>query len=265
VNNVPTRKSYGIVKSRKIEQRGNEKVKKLSLFLSLTFILFLFAACSQEKQEEKPAMLEVQLQTPDHIELNKETTLSCIVTYGGEKVNDADEVKFEVWKHGSEKHEMLTAKNDGDGKYSVKKTFTEPGTYSVISHVTARNMHNMPKKDIVVGTPSDQPQNHAEEHHGDEHHHADVMIMLHEKQFSVNKEAHLTVHITHDGQPLTKAKVHFEIWKGNSKHKFIEASEKQAGQYEATTTFQEKGTYSVKIHVETEQLHEHQVEQITVQ
>jgi hypothetical protein len=239
-------------------------MKKLSLFLSLMLISFLFAACGQQKQEEKPAILEVQLQTPDHVELNKETTLSCIVTYGGEKVNDADEVKFEVWKHGSEQHEMLTAKNDGDGKYSVKKTFTEPGTYSVISHVTARNMHNMPKKDIVVGTPSDQPQNHAEEHHGDEHHHADVMIMLHEKQFSVNKEAHLVAHITHDGKPLTKAKVHFEVWQGSGKHEFIEASEKQAGQYEAVTSFQEKGTYSVKIHVETEQLHEHQVEQITV-
>jgi YtkA-like len=239
-------------------------MKKLSLFLTLILMLFLFAACSQQKQEEKPAILEVQLQTPDHIELNKETALSCIVTYGGEKVDDADEVKFEVWKHGSEKHEMLTAKNVGDGKYAVKKTFTEPGTYSVVSHVTARNMHNMPKKDIVVGTASDQQQHHAEEHHGDEHHHADVTMMLQEKQFSVNKEARLTVHITHDGQPLTKATVRFEIWKGDGKHEFIEASEKQAGQYEAVTSFREKGTYSVRIHVETEQLHEHQVEQITV-
>jgi hypothetical protein len=240
-------------------------MKKIYMFLAFILMLFLFTACSQEKQEEKPAMLEVKIEAPDHIELNKKTTLACIVTYGGEKVDDADEVKFEIWKHGSEQHDMLKAKNEGNGKYSVTKTFTEPGTYSVVSHVTARNMHNMPKKDIVVGTASAQPQNHAEEHHGDEHHHADVMMMLPEKQFSVNKEAHLTVHITHDGQPLTKATVHFEIWKGDGKHEFIKASEKQAGQYEAVTSFQEKGTYSVRIHVKTEHLHEHQVEQITVQ
>ncbi|OAT73563.1 FixH family protein [Parageobacillus thermoglucosidasius] len=243
-------------------------MKKVYAFLALLMSsLLLFAACDQEKQEkkpEKPAMLEVKIEADDHIELNKETTIACVVTYGGEKVDDADEVKFEIWKHGSEQHDMLKAKNEGSGKYSVTKTFTEPGTYSVVAHVTARNMHNMPKKDIIVGQESKQHQEHGDNAGHGGHHHADLSIMLQHKEYAVNKPVSLTARIAHAGKPLTNAAVRFEVWKDSGKHEFIDASETQAGQYEAAATFQEKGTYSVKIHVEAKELHEHQIEQITV-
>lgn len=246
-------------------------MKKVYAFLALLMpSLFLFAACAQEKngeKPEKPAILEVKIEAADHIELNKETTIACVVTYGEEKVDDADEVKFEIWKHGSEKHDMLKAKNEGSGKYSVTKTFTEPGTYSVVAHVTARNMHNMPKKDIIVGQESEQQHENAENHHNDGHSghsYAGLSITLQSKEYVANQSASLTAQIAHDGKPLTNATVRFEVWKNNGKHEFIDASEAQAGQYEAATTFQEKGTYSVKIHVEAKELHEHQLEQITV-
>ncbi len=32
-----------------------------------------------------------------------------------EKVTDADDVKFEIWKDGDEKHEMLNGKHKGKG------------------------------------------------------------------------------------------------------------------------------------------------------
>lgn len=243
-------------------------MKRVYAFLALLMSsLLLFAACDQEKQEEKPAMLEVKIEATDRIELNKETTIACVVTYGGEKVDDADEVKFEIWKHGNEQHDMLKAKNEGNGKYSVKKTFTEPGTYSVVAHVTARNMHNMPKKDIVVGQASEQHHEHNDHHHNaghSGHHHTDLSIMLQHKEYVVNQSANLTARIAHAGKPLTNATVRFEVWKDDGKHQFIDASETQAGQYEAVTTFQEKGAYSVKIHVEAKEIHEHQIEQITV-
>lgn len=116
--------------------------------------MMIMAACTNHnKQAETPAVLDVKIDVPDHVDLNKPTKLTCVVTYGGEKVDDANEVKFEVWKHGDGEREMLEAKHDGDGRYSVEKTFTEAGTYSVVAHVTARDMHNMPKKDIVAGNP----------------------------------------------------------------------------------------------------------------
>ncbi|OPX04142.1 FixH family protein [Geobacillus proteiniphilus] len=241
--------------------------------LALTTMLFgmmIMAACTNNnKQAETPAVLEVKMDVPDHIDLNKPTKLSCVVTYGGEKVDDASEVKFEVWKHGSSEREMIEAKHDGDGRYSVEKTFTQAGTYSVVAHVTARDMHNMPKKDIVAGNPEqaatadgagENSQGSAEEHH-----HGAVAISLSSRSFEAGKPAALTVHLTKDGKPFTNATVRFEIWQANNKHEFVDADEKGNGEYEAVATFANKGTYSVKVHVEADQLHEHQVEQVTVQ
>ena len=39
---------------------------------------------------------------------------------GKEKVTDADDVKFEIWKDGDEKHEMLDGKHKGKGVYAVE-------------------------------------------------------------------------------------------------------------------------------------------------
>ncbi|ABO66235.1 Conserved hypothetical protein [Geobacillus thermodenitrificans NG80-2] len=242
------------------------------LFFVMVAVLtaIIIAACSNNnEQAETPAMLEVKMDVPDHIDVNKPTKLACVVTYGGEKVEDASEVKFEVWKHGNGDREMLEAKHDGNGRYSVTKTFTEAGTYSVVAHVTARDMHNMPKQDIVVGNPeqasaagssSDDQANKEEGHH----HGSDVSMSLSSHSFEAGKPVTLGVRITKDGKALTNATVRFEIWQAENKHEFIDASEKGNGEYEAVATFANKGTYSVKVHVEASALHEHQVKQVTV-
>lgn len=135
-------------------KRGWRNVKRKMFFFLASFALILIAACSHTEHGEEQAILNVKIEAKSPIDVNKATEIACVVTYGNEKVDDADEVKFEIWKQGSEKHEMLPAKNKGNGKYAVTKTFTEAGTYSIVAHVTARNMHNMPKTDIVVGNPS---------------------------------------------------------------------------------------------------------------
>ncbi|NNU82358.1 hypothetical protein ETC05_00455 [Geobacillus sp. BMUD] len=232
--------------------------------------MMVMAACTNHnKQADTPAVLDVKMEVPDHIDLNKPTKLACVVTYGGEKVDDASEVKFEVWKHGSSDRDMLEAKHDGNGRYSVEKTFTEAGTYSVVAHVTARDMHNMPKKDVVVGNPEQAAAADGEGEHSpgsaEEHRHAAIAISLSSRSFEAGKPAALTVHLTKDGKPLTNAIVRFEIWQADNKHEFVDADDKGNGKYEAVATFANKGTYSVKVHVEADQLHEHQVEQVTVQ
>ncbi|MCF6409431.1 FixH family protein [Pseudalkalibacillus salsuginis] len=95
--------------------------------------------------------LEVDLQGSDHLRKNETGHFEAIVTQGNEQVNDADEVEFEIWKDGSKKESiMLEAKNEGKGVYSVEYAFEEEGEYVVQSHVTARDMHTMPTKKVIV-------------------------------------------------------------------------------------------------------------------
>ncbi|MBB3906392.1 FixH family protein [Anoxybacteroides rupiense] len=240
----------------------------IRLMLAMMVVL-LISACGQTKDQsaDEPAILDVKIDVKSPIELQKKTEIACIVTYGKEKVNDADEVKFEIWKQGNDQHEMISAKSKGNGKYAIEKTFTEAGTYSVVAHVTARNMHNMPKTDVIVGDNAGSASEH-EESGSDHSHHDDaagVAVTLHPQMFTVNKEEPIVADIAYNGQPLTAAKVRFEIWKDQMKHEFIDANEQGSGKYQAKTVFKEKGTFSVKVHVETNELHEHQVKQVIVQ
>lgn len=76
--------------------------------------------------------------------------LLATVAQGDETVDDADEVKFEIWRDGDTKHEEIPAKPQGKGEYAITTTFQEAGTYHVISHVTARGMHTMPEREFTV-------------------------------------------------------------------------------------------------------------------
>lgn len=113
----------------------------------------LFAGCGkQETAAVKPAkMVKVQLIVPKTADAGTNIPLKAVVTQGKEKVDDADEVKFEIWKENSDKNSsMLEAKHDQHGIYTAKTVIKEPGTYTVQVHVTARKMHVMPKTDLSV-------------------------------------------------------------------------------------------------------------------
>ncbi|CAM4096727.1 hypothetical protein Gste01_02300 [Geobacillus stearothermophilus ATCC 7953] len=76
------------------------KMKKL--FALALISLFVLGGCSQEK--EAPELIEVKFKTiPENIKVNKEVELVATVTQGTEKVEDADEVTFEIWKEGQTK------------------------------------------------------------------------------------------------------------------------------------------------------------------
>ena len=131
------------------------------LFLLLAVVCGLVVtACSENNQEETgkgeasgaPVPLEVAIRLPKMIQPNQEVKVEAMVTQGKEKVEDADEVKFEIWKKGQAHHKMLTGKHEKDGVYSVQTSFAEKGSYFVIAHVTARGIHNMPQKEFSVGT-----------------------------------------------------------------------------------------------------------------
>ncbi|MDK7669360.1 FixH family protein [Cytobacillus firmus] len=115
-------------------------------------VLFLLLGCSKENEaaEEVPELLEVSVNFPEVIQANQEVVIEAAVTQGQEKVEDANEVKFEVKKAGQDTSEEMIAEHQGKGVYSITTTFQEAGTYSVTAHVTARGMHNMPTKEFKV-------------------------------------------------------------------------------------------------------------------
>lgn len=127
--------------------------KPIGILFALTLLL---AACSQSEEDnvqsnEIPKVVEVTINiNPEKAKINKEVEIQAMVTQGNEAVTDADDVKFEIWKEGEEKHEKIEATHKGDGIYAINKTFSENGIYHIIAHTNARGMHTMPKIQITV-------------------------------------------------------------------------------------------------------------------
>lgn len=113
-------------------------------------------SCNKKDQDDNlPQMVEVNLSIkPNPGELDKPVTFEAKVTQGKDQVEDA-EVIFEIWRAKNDNHEKVEIKHSENGVYRLEKSFNQEGTYYIISHVTARDMHNMPKKEFVVGTPSE--------------------------------------------------------------------------------------------------------------
>ena len=133
-------------------------MKKLFIFLVTVLCLSIVISCSNKKEqaENLPQMVEVDLSVkPDPGKINEPITFEAKVTQGKDKVNDG-EVIFEIWRAKDDKHEKIEIKHSENGIYRLEKSFPQEGTYYIISHVTARDMHNMPQKEFTVGTPSEQ-------------------------------------------------------------------------------------------------------------
>ncbi|MEH7014368.1 FixH family protein [Neobacillus niacini] len=141
---------------------------KKFLFLILIIVSVLFiSACNNkdQKSDDLPEFVEVELTVnPEKGIVNEPIVFEAKVTQGDENVEDADEVKFEIWRAKDEKHEKIKVEHTTDGIYRLEKSFQQEGTYYIISHVTARDMHNMPKKIFIVGTPS-EPEDPSESNH----------------------------------------------------------------------------------------------------
>ena len=128
-------------------------------FYSVVAVPFLLFGCGEEELQtdantEAPAIVEVLIQTADHIDVGETISLAARVTQNGDAVEDADEVKFEVWESGLRDHgEMVQGELTEDGIYAVDYTFEHEGVYYMFAHTTARGMHVMPKQKLIVGNP----------------------------------------------------------------------------------------------------------------
>jgi hypothetical protein len=262
-------------------------MKKIALLMAVLFVSVLSACGNDEgngQDQEVPEFLEVEINLPEeNLEVGAEINLEAYVSQGGEAVEDADEVKFEVLRQGDAESEMFEAEHQGEGIYTAKKKFDADGVYAVTAHVTARDMHNMPKKDLIVGNPSESTDSkdqetdshegthddHSQEDDSDSHghgHEGDIVVDLQSGlDMVVNEDTELSVLIKEKGNPLTGAKISFEVWKeGQEKHEFLDAAEAGNGNYLANKTFETTGTHLINVHINKDDLHEHQLFSVTV-
>jgi hypothetical protein len=232
--------------------------------------LFVLGACGTEKEAESAAVpqsmepVEAELTVATTAEKEETVPLSVKVTQDGQPVDDADEIKFEVWKNGAkEESDMIKASLTKDGVYEAETTFAEEAVYTVQVHVTARSMHTMPTTNVTVGHPETAAE--AEED-SDHHHHAGADITLEPKEATAGEEQPFMVHVMIEEEMLAGADVQLEIFQdGAEKHEWVKLEEADAGMYKGMHTFTESGAYNVQVHVtKGHDIHEHVMEMVDV-
>ena len=156
-------------------------------FYSLVAVPFLLVGCGDDPKVETldtaevPAIVDVHIQTAEQLNAGETIQLAARVTQDDEAVNDAKEVKFEVWESGlRDEGEMLDGELTEDGIYVADYTFDHDGVYYMFAHTTARGMHVMPKQELIVGNPdmskvledtSSNSMEHDEEEKEEDHNH----------------------------------------------------------------------------------------------
>ena len=247
-------------------------IKRTSIIGFILLILLMGACSNNEEQQTKtedevPEIVEVDLTVPTEAEVGTEVVFTAVVTQGEELVDDAHEVEFEIMNLTSEKKEMIEASLNEDKHYSIPYTFETSGTYDITSHVTARDMHTMPNKQIVVtggeeSTPETEGHSHGENHHHDQK----VTIEFSEGSTTVGEEIMLETILSLEDVPLEGACVQYDISRSDvAHHTWLEAPEVEPGVYQVAYTFTESGSYEIEVHVtKGEEIHDHLTKTYTV-
>lgn len=247
----------------------NNMIKRFGVTFGLVG-LFVLGACGTDEAtksaETAPSMepVEAELNVPATADKDEAVTLAVRVTQDGKAVDDADEIKFEVWKNGAkEASETTEAALTEDGVYEAETTFSDEAVYTVQVHVTARSMHTMPTTNVTVGHPETAAEAEAEEDH---HNHAGADIVLDPTQAVAKEVQPFTVNVEIEHEALTGADVQLEVFKdGADKHDWVKLDEMEGGSYAGEHTFPEAGTYNVQVHVtKGHDIHEHIMETVEV-
>jgi hypothetical protein len=245
-------------------------MKKLNISILSLLIILVLAACTNKAGsdvdvEEEIHPILVDLQVPETTEVGNDIVVTARVTHGDEVVSDASEVTFEILDNTTGEKNMVDADWDGKEFYTTTLAFETSGVYSITSHVTARDMHTMPTKKVTVEGP--EAETASEDSVDEHHHHHGAEITLDAGNPKTGEQTALKTEVVIEGKKLAEASVRFEIWMdGSEKHDWVNAKETEAGVYEGTHEFAEKGNYFVQIHVEKDKdLHEHTTVELSVE
>ncbi|MEW9676721.1 FixH family protein [Lentibacillus sp. L22] len=128
-------------------------MKKYVLAIVLLTMAVLTACGNDDNNSDSDEvkMLDVDFAVPETAKVGEPVKLQATVTYGGDEVENADDVVFEYWEKGDEDNSTkVDADNNNDGTYSKKVTFDHEGVFEMYSHVDAEGLHTMPKKSITI-------------------------------------------------------------------------------------------------------------------
>src|SRR5699024_8540180 len=230
-------------------------MKRLLFILIGMSLMFGLAACGDKEEDKDQELLElgVDFVVPETAEVGEEVELKAIVTYGDEKVTDAQQMDFEIWERGfEEESETIEAENHEDGTYTIQYTFEDDGIYEMYAHTTAHQLHTMLKKEITIGEGGDYEED-ADGYHTEGFH----IHFMYIEHTTVGEENDLIAHIMLNEEAYEDLDVRYEIVL-NGEHDWVDATEDPVGEYSALYTFEEIGQYEIIIHVEDkEDLHEH--------
>ena len=96
---------------------------------------------NEEPVDVSALEVKVDILTPTEVKVGEPVELAAHVTQNNENVEDADEVKFEVWESGLRDHgTMITGEHVGDGVYKAEYTFDHDGVYYMYAHTTAQRL-----------------------------------------------------------------------------------------------------------------------------
>ncbi|WP_150223981.1 FixH family protein [Bacillus atrophaeus] len=149
-------------------------------FCFLIIFMLLLTSCTVDPnaadQYVQSKQLDVEMILSSSLSKNKEQELKIKLTQEGIKVENATNVKFEIWKENHQEHsEVVKARYDNNGTYVAKKTFTDDGLYNIKADVKTRDLHVMPTRQVIVGKLSEEEKNalktNDEKHEGHHSHH----------------------------------------------------------------------------------------------
>lgn len=115
-------------------------------------VMAMLAACSDGSNDSAELkMLDVDFPLPEEGTINEIIELKAIVTYGDDKVTEADQMEFEYWEEGDRDNStFIDGESNGDGTYTAEVTFDKASVYEIYAHTTAESLHTMPKKTITI-------------------------------------------------------------------------------------------------------------------
>lgn len=246
-------------------------------FMILSVLMFVLTACGNaeeaqgEGNQEAIEPIEAEVTMSEEMETGDQV-LETQVTQADEAVSDADEVVFEVWKHGDKDNsEMIEQETEDDGVYSADYTFEEDGIYLVQPHVTAREMHTMPIHTVVVGevdqdeidafdeSDIEEGSNLMDEHEHNDHEHSSDLDMAMTLDNDSDPSV-ITVELNMDDEAYEADRVRLEVVNESDEEdvQWVDAEVQETGVYEAELEDIEEGTYNVILHVNgPDDLHEH--------
>ncbi|MBM7645736.1 uncharacterized lipoprotein YehR (DUF1307 family) [Scopulibacillus daqui] len=100
----------------------------------------------QTSGSAEPLRVDI-LTSANAFKANQKGEIKIRVTKGNKPVSHPEEVIFEIYKaHQQDASKKYKGMNKGNGLYGINMTFSKPGNYHVIAHVTANGTHTMPEK-----------------------------------------------------------------------------------------------------------------------